>query len=70
MHSPLTGETYTAMPDGTCEIRDLHGNVGRVRLSADGTSFTVVSGEVASAAPYLIRWALAETETSETGRAS
>ena len=58
MHHPYSGETYSAMSDGTVEIRNRDGSVGRVRVADDGDSYEVVSGSVPRATFHLIKWAL------------
>jgi hypothetical protein len=57
MHHPYSGETYTALPDGTVEVRNRYGDVGRVRVAEDGFSYTVVDGEVPRATLHLVKWA-------------
>jgi len=67
MHHPYSGETYTAMPDGTCEIRcRITGDVGYARLSDDGESFTVVSGSAPRATLHLIKWAMDAAAAEQT----
>ena len=58
MHHPYSGEEYIAMPDGTVEVRNRDGSVGRVRVDDDGYGYTVVSGEVPRATLHLVKWAL------------
>lgn len=67
MHHPYSGETYTALPDGTCEVKNKNGDVGRVRVDEDGYSYTVVDGEVPRATLHLVKWALEAAAAEQTG---
>jgi hypothetical protein len=55
---PLSKEIYTALPDGSVEVRARHGDVGLVRLAEDEESFTVVSGDVPLARIQYVKRAL------------